>query len=134
MHSPSLMLGADFLPINLIELVGVSMSMLFLLMIATGFAIRFSAKPLVEALSKLGVGNLFDPARLLNEGGSRLANRVTELEQEVAKLKGMPVRMLPAQVEPKSRPVQVKHALAHVETHSAVNSSHLEPRTTLPRA
>lgn len=97
----SLVFGADFLPINLIELVGVSMSMLFLLILASGFVIRFSAKPLVEALSKLGVGNLLDPARSLQEGtegGSqlaRLANRVTELEQEVGRLKGLVPRGAP---------------------------------------
>ncbi len=126
MHS-SLLLGADFLPINLIELVGVSMSMLFLLILATGFAIRFSAKPLVEALSKLGVNNLFDPARLLHqnpENGSqlaRLANRVTELEQEVAKLKGMPVRTTPMLAIAEVVPGEVEH----VET-----AQRLQPRSS----
>ena len=92
-HFP-LIPAAEFLPIDLAQLIGISMSMLLVLIPVIGATIRFAGKPFVEALLKLGVGQVFDPARSLPADAASqkdvelLSRRVLELEQELNKLKG----------------------------------------------
>lgn len=98
-HLP-LLLGTEFLPIDLVQLIGISLSMLMLLIPVIGATIRFAGKPFVEALLKLGVGHVFEPRGAFDAGTAtevaRLSRRVLELEQEVDKLKGLPARQIVA--------------------------------------
>lgn len=99
MHFPHFF-AAEFLPIDLTQLIGISMSLLLILIPVIGVTIRFAAKPFVEALIKLGVGQVFDRSGLPSDAASTkdvemLSRRVLELEQEVTKLKGLPARTAP---------------------------------------
>jgi len=109
--------AAEFLPIDLPELIGISLSMLLVLIPVIGATIRFAGKPFVEALLKLGVGNVLDPARSLPADAASqrdvemLSRRVLELEQELTKLKGGRGQMLAiadvtGDVEPERRGVE----------------------------
>ncbi len=86
MPLPIVAADLSVVPIDVPQLVAVSMSMLFLLIPAVGLTIRFAARPLVEALSKLGFGQ--QDGKLSTSELERLSRRVLELEQEVARLKG----------------------------------------------
>lgn len=92
-HFP-LTAAAEFLPIDLAQLIGVSMSLLLILIPVIGATVRFAGKPFVEALLKLGVGQVFDsnrslPADLASQKDVELlSRRVLELEQELNRLKG----------------------------------------------
>lgn len=97
---PPLLFAAEFLPIDLTQLVGISMSMLLVLIPVIGATVRFAGKPFVEALLKLGVGHVFEPRGAMDPGTAnevaRLSRRVLELEQEVDKLKGLSARQIVA--------------------------------------
>ncbi|MFO0598871.1 MAG: hypothetical protein U0228_26425 [Myxococcaceae bacterium] len=73
-------------PINLPELVGVTLGMMMVLIPIMGATVRFAARPLVEALLMSGVlGKKSQPEATPDVG--RLTRRIVELEQEVALLK-----------------------------------------------
>lgn len=76
----------DLQPVNLTEVIGVTLGMLVVLIPIAGATIRFAAKPLVDALVHSGLlsrsGQPANDAEL-----ARLQRRVLELEQQVAKLK-----------------------------------------------
>ncbi|HUM13657.1 MAG TPA: hypothetical protein VLT82_22110 [Myxococcaceae bacterium] len=77
-----MLLGVDFLPVNVTELVAAVLGLMIPLVVVIGFTIRFAAKPLVEALGKLRENGA--PAKELEV----LSRRVLELEQEVLRLRG----------------------------------------------
>jgi aldehyde:ferredoxin oxidoreductase len=85
----------EFQPIDLKALVGVTLGMLVVLIPIIGATIRFSAKPLVDALVRGGViGSPQAQALALGAGASQkdlelVSRRLRELEQEVNKLKGL---------------------------------------------
>jgi len=76
-----MLLGVDFLPVNVTELVAAVLALLIPLVAVIGFTIRFAAKPLVEALGKLRENGA--PAKELEV----MSRRVLELEQEVLRLR-----------------------------------------------
>lgn len=76
-----MLLGVDFLPVNVTELVAAVLALMIPLVAVIGFTIRFAAKPLVEALGKLRENGA--PAKELEV----LSRRVLELEQEVLRLR-----------------------------------------------
>jgi hypothetical protein len=82
----------EFRPVDVKDLIGISVGMLVVLIPVIGLTIRFAAKPLVDSLISAGV--LGTPqARAALEGPTRrelelMARRMLELEQEVARLKG----------------------------------------------
>ena len=82
----------EFQPVNLTDVMGMSLGMLVLLIPIFGLTLRFSVKPLVEALIRAGVLKASQPQTAADGAGqkelARLERRVLELEQEVAKLKG----------------------------------------------
>jgi hypothetical protein len=89
------LLATELLPIDLTALVASTLGMMVVIIPVLGLTIRFAARPLVEALRSAGV--IGTPA--LAQGGAAstrdlelLARRVVELEQEVARLKGLPAR------------------------------------------
>ena len=90
-----MLLGVDFLPVNVTELVASVLGLLIPLVAVIGFTIRFAAKPLVEALGKLRENGA--PAKELEV----LSRRVLELEQEVLRLRASPGSGSPA-LEPGS--------------------------------
>lgn len=76
----------DLQPVNLTEVIGVTLGMLVVLVPITGVTLRFAAKPLVDALVQSGL--LARPAERASEPDvARLQRRVLELEQQVAKLR-----------------------------------------------
>lgn len=77
-------------PVNLNEIVGVTLGMLVVLIPVLGATIRFAARPLVEALMQAGV---IGPRTLAaNEAElGRLSRRVLELEQELSRRKLEPI-------------------------------------------
>ena len=76
----------DLEPVNLTELVGVTLGLLTILIPIFGVTLRFAAKPLVDALVQSGM--LTRAAQPAADGElGRLQRRVLELEQQVAKLK-----------------------------------------------
>ncbi|HSP20256.1 MAG TPA: hypothetical protein VLQ79_12120 [Myxococcaceae bacterium] len=75
-------LGVEFLPVDVVQLVGVALGCMIPLIFVVGITMRFAAKPLVEALGKLRENGA--PARELEV----LGRRVLELEQEVLRLRG----------------------------------------------
>jgi hypothetical protein len=90
-----MLLGVDFLPVNVTELVAAVLALMIPLVAVIGFTIRFAAKPLVEALGKLRENGA--PAKELEV----LSRRVLELEQEVLRLRGAQAPGVPA-LEPGS--------------------------------
>jgi hypothetical protein len=94
------MLGTEFLPVNITDLIGITGSMLLVLIPVIGLTVRFAAKPFVEALLRLGVGQAFERQQVGEVASSKelamLTRRVLELEQELDKLKGQPGRQLAA--------------------------------------
>ncbi len=77
----------EFQPIDLTATLGVVLGMMVVLIPITGLTLRFAAKPLIDALLQsglLGGNRSSDSAEL-----SRLSRRVLELEQELAKQKGL---------------------------------------------
>lgn len=93
----------DFQPVNLVELMGVTLGMLVVLIPVAGVTLRFAAKPLVEALVSSGM--LHRSAQPANEAElGRLQRRVLELEQQVAKLKAAePIAALDAELSAELR-------------------------------
>ncbi|HZX42576.1 MAG TPA: hypothetical protein VFE93_12120 [Myxococcaceae bacterium] len=77
-----MLLGVEFLPVDVTQLVGVALGCMIPLIFVLGITMRFAAKPLVEALGKLRENGA--PARELEV----LSRRVLELEQEVLRLRG----------------------------------------------
>ena len=75
-------LAVEFLPVDVTQLVAVALGCLIPLIFVLGITMRFAAKPLVEALSKLRENGA--PARDVE----MLSRRVLELEQEVLRLRG----------------------------------------------
>lgn len=75
-------------PVNLTEMIGVTLGMMMVLIPIMGATVRFAARPLVEALLMSG---LLEKKAPLPESASpelgRLSRRIVELEQEVALLK-----------------------------------------------
>jgi len=90
-----MLLGVDFLPVNVTELAAAVLALMIPLVAVVGFTIRFAAKPLVEALGKLRENGA--PAKELEV----LSRRVLELEQEVLRLRGSQAPSAPA-LEPGS--------------------------------
>jgi hypothetical protein len=80
----------EVLPVDLIALVGVSLSMLLLIIPVLGWTVRLAARPIIDALLHYQTTLL---ALRGPTGGAaqadleRLGRRVLELEQELAKLK-----------------------------------------------
>ena len=70
-----MVLGVDFLPVDMTQLVAVVLGCMIPLVFVVGLTMRFAAKPLVEALGKLRENGA--PARELEV----LTRRVLELEQ-----------------------------------------------------
>lgn len=75
------MLGVEFLPVDVTQLVAVALGCMIPLIFVVGITMRFAAKPLVEALGKLRENGA--PAREVEV----LSRRVLELEQEVLRLR-----------------------------------------------
>ncbi len=75
------MLGVEFLPVDVPQLVAIVLGCMIPLIFVIGLTMRFAAKPLVEALGKLRENGA--PARELDV----LSRRVLELEQEVLRLR-----------------------------------------------
>jgi cell division protein FtsB len=73
-------------PVDLKELVGVTLGLLIVLIPIMGATVRFAAKPLVDALVQTGLLARSVPGSRDAEL-ERLARRVLELEQQVEKLK-----------------------------------------------
>ena len=73
-------------PVNLNEIVGVTLGMLVVLIPIMGATVRFAARPLVEALLQAGVIGPRTQAATDSELG-RLSRRVLELEQELQRRK-----------------------------------------------
>ena len=90
-----MLLGVDFLPVNVTELAAAVLALMIPLVAVVGFTSRFAAKPLVEALGKLRENGA--PAKELEV----LSRRVLELEQEVLRLRGSQAPSAPA-LEPGS--------------------------------
>ena len=76
-----MLLGVDFLPVNVTELVASCLALMIPLVAVIGATIRFAAKPLVEALGKLRENGT--PTKELDT----MSRRVLELEQEVLRLR-----------------------------------------------
>lgn len=103
----------EFQPVDLKDLIGMSIAMLVVLIPVIGLTIRFAAKPLVDALIAAGViGN--QQARAAADAPTRrevdlMARRMLELEQEVARLKGglQPVASY-EEGAPVARPVELQ--------------------------
>lgn len=77
----------EFQPIDLTATLGVVLGMMVVLIPITGLTLRFAAKPLIDALLQsglLGANRAADSGEL-----GRLSRRVLELEQELAKQKGL---------------------------------------------
>ena len=91
-------------PVNLNEIVGVTLGMLVVLIPIFGATIRFAARPLVEALLQAGVIDPRTQAATESELG-RLSRRVLELEQELQRRKVEAI--VPVSVEP-ARPVELQ--------------------------
>jgi len=91
-----MLLGVDFLPVDVTQLVGVALGCMIPLIFVLGITMRFAAKPLVEALGKLRENGA--PARELD----MLSRRVLELEQEVLRLRAGQPSVEPAALEPGS--------------------------------
>lgn len=73
-------------PVNLNEIVGVTLGMLVVLIPVFGATIRFAARPLVDALMQAGV--IGPRTQAANEAElGRLSRRVLELEQELSRRK-----------------------------------------------
>ncbi len=87
--------AVEFLPVDVTSLVGVALGCMIPLIFVLGITMRFAAKPLVEALSKLRENGA--PARELE----MLSRRVLELEQEVLRLRASQGPSAPA-LEPGS--------------------------------
>jgi cell division protein FtsB len=82
----------DTLPIDLTSLVAAIMALLLVLIPVLGLAIRFAARPFVDALvASRGEGA--QPADL-----QALRTRIDTLEHEVQELSGQPQRALPSPV------------------------------------
>jgi len=86
------LLATEFLPVDLTALVASTLAMMVVIIPVLGLTIRFAARPLVDALKAAGligtqpqVGGGVPAAEL-----ERLARRVLELEQEMARLKALP--------------------------------------------
>jgi len=88
----------DTLPVDLTQLVAAILAMLIVLIPVLGLAVRFAAKPLVEALVATR-GEGAGPADL-----AALKARIEALEHEVKDLHGSPAR--PAL--PESRPIPLR--------------------------
>jgi len=82
----------DTLPIDLVQMVAAIMGSLLVLIPVLGLAIRFAARPVVDALVA-GKGDGARPADL-----DALKMRVEALEHEVQELSGQAQRSLPAPV------------------------------------
>ena len=85
-----MVLGVDFLPVDMTQLVAVVLGCMIPLVFVVGLTMRFAAKPLVEALGKLRENCA--PARELEV----LSRRVLELEQEVLRLRAAQGSSAPA--------------------------------------
>lgn len=96
----------DLQPVDLTELIGVTLGMLVVLIPITGVTLRFAAKPLVDALVQSGLlSRTPQPASDAELG--RLQRRVLELEQQVAKLKASePLAALDAELSAELRRVR----------------------------
>jgi hypothetical protein len=79
----------NFQPLNLLDLVGITGGILIVLIPVMGATIRFTAKPLIEALKSAGLLGAVPTAA--GNASARdlelLSRRVLELEQELAKVK-----------------------------------------------
>lgn len=96
----------DLQPVNLTEVIGVTLGMLVVLIPIAGATIRFAAKPLVDALVHSGLLSRSPQATNDAELG-RLQRRVLELEQQVAKLKAAePIAALDAELSAELRRVR----------------------------
>ncbi|HVP63037.1 MAG TPA: hypothetical protein VMT11_20945 [Myxococcaceae bacterium] len=90
-----MLLGVEFQPVDVTQLVAAAMGLMIPLVAVVGFTVRFAAKPLVEALGRLRDNGA--PARELEV----LSRRVLELEQEVLRLRAAQGSNAPA-LEPGS--------------------------------
>jgi hypothetical protein len=86
------LLAADFMPIDLTALVASTLGMMVVIIPVLGLTIRFAARPLVDALRSAGVLGAQQQALGGGVHLELLSRRVTELEQEVARLKGLSPR------------------------------------------
>lgn len=93
-------------PVNLNEIVGVTLGMMVVLIPIMGATIRFAARPLVEALLQAGVIGPRTQAATDSELG-RLSRRVLELEQELQRRKLEAIA--PIAVEP-SRAIELQRS------------------------
>ena len=94
----------EFQPIDLPELLGIVLGMMTVLIPISGLTLRFAAKPLIDALLQSGLLG----SNRSSDGGElgRLSRRVLELEQEMAKQKGL---LLPVNEDrAEARPVEFR--------------------------
>lgn len=93
----------DLQPVDLTEVIGVTLGMLVVLIPVAGVTLRFAAKPLVDALVQSGLLSRTPQSASEGELG-RLQRRVLELEQQVAKLKAAePIAALDAELSSELR-------------------------------
>lgn len=102
--SPGVRPVMEIQPVNLQEIVGVTLGMLVVLIPVFGATVRFAARPLVEALLQAGVIGPRTQAATESELG-RLSRRVLELEQELQRRKLEAI--VPVSAEP-SRSVELQ--------------------------
>lgn len=81
-------LAAEVLPIDVPQLIAVSLGMMVVLIPILGLTLRFAAKPLIEVLLRAGLIGASQAAPAVSTSTHELlVRRVVELEQEVERLK-----------------------------------------------